>query len=113
MSWLRSCLTDRDGSYDIAYVSMFGVCITVLGAIPFMCIMAGVSYWHCIPVYQESGSVVQCVFDPQPLGFAIGAVAGGFATALGALAAYMLATRRTPVSPPAPPPQSTNVQVNA
>ena len=82
MNFFRGSCTDENGHWDVAYVSLFGVGTAVICAIPFMCLMALASWLRC-----------SCTFDPQPLGVAIGATCGGFATAVGGLAAYMAATR--------------------
>ena len=93
MSWIRESITDDRGIADVAYVSLFGVMVAVLGSILFMCLFSGIAYWRCVEVLTTAPQVL-CRFDPQPLGIAVGAVCGGFATALGGLAAYMAATRR-------------------
>lgn len=95
MSWIRESVTDSNGQYDVAFVSLFGVGAATIGAIPFMCFMAWLSWLRCVP-----SDKVSCSFDPQPLGIAIGAAAGGFATAVAALAAYMAATRKPVASQP-------------
>jgi len=96
VKWLRSTLTDEEGRYDVAYVSLFLVAISTLSAVPFICVVSLISYLRCVPQAVKDLPVVTCNYDPQPVGFAIGAIAGGFATALGALAAYMAATRNRP-----------------
>lgn len=93
MNWIRESITDERGLADVAYVSLFGVMVAVLGAILFMCLFSGIAYWRCTEALTINPQVL-CRFDPQPLGIAVGAVCGGFATALGGLAAYMAATRR-------------------
>lgn len=93
MNWIRESITDDRGIADVAYVSLFGVMIAVLGSILFMCLVSGIAYGRCVEVLDVNPQVL-CRFDPQPLGIAVGAVCGGFATALGGLAAYMAATRR-------------------
>lgn len=89
MNWLQSTLTDSEGRYDVAYVSLFGVGGTVMFSILTMCAGEVWAFAFC----QPSEKLPVCTFGSQQLGFAIGAVCGGFATALGALAAYMAATR--------------------
>jgi hypothetical protein len=91
--------TDSDGNWDVAYVSLFGVMMATVGPIAVMTIMGVVAHLRCVPheviaKASEQVTVVACVYDPQPLGVAIGAAAGGFGVALGALAAYMAMTRR-------------------
>ena len=92
MNWITSTLTDDTGRYDVAYVSLFYIMFAVVGAIIVMCIVSTSAYFRC-QVFTVNGVIVNCTYDPQPLGIAIGAACGGFATALGALAGYMLATR--------------------
>jgi hypothetical protein len=96
MNWICSTLTDGEGRFDVAYVSLFGVMGAVIGSIAVMCAMSIVAYMRCTPIVRETAALVTCTYDPQPLGIAIAAVCGGFATALGALAGYMLATRSRP-----------------
>lgn len=96
MNWVRSSLTDISGAWDIAYVSLGAVMLTVIISILTMTAMSVAAYFSCSDILNKDGSAVLkvCVYDPQPLGFAIGATCGGFATALAALAGYMAATRR-------------------
>lgn len=93
MKWLKQALTDSHGVYDVAYISLFAISLSILGTVPFLCIAAWISYSRCVPVVSERLPLVTCSFNPEPLGIAIGAIAAGFATALGALAGYMAATR--------------------
>jgi len=108
MNWIKSTLTDDGGRYDVAYVSLFYIMGAVVGAIAVMCTVSTAAYFRC-QVFTVNGVIVNCTFDPQPLGIAIGAACGGFATALGALAGYMLATR--PPRPAAPPQQASAVTI--
>lgn len=85
MSIFREAITDADGLVDVSYLALFWVMVSVLGAITFICAMSVVAFIRC---------TANCLFDPQPLGIAVGAICTGFATALGALAGYMAATRR-------------------
>lgn len=92
MSIFREAITDSSGVVDVSYLALFWVMVSVLGAITFVCAMTAIVFLRCN---------ANCTFDPQPLGFAVGAICAGFATALGSLAGYMLATRRRD-APPAP-----------
>lgn len=94
MHWLRGALTDDRGQWDVAFIALFAVGLAVFLTIPFICLLSAAAYFRCVPYVREGAVVAACVFDPQPLGIAIGAVCGGFATSIGALAAYMAATRR-------------------
>lgn len=103
MSMLRGALTDSDGQWDIAYISLFYLMLAVVGPIVVMTVMSVVGHLRCVPheiiaKASEQVTVIACVYDPQPLGNAIGFACGGFGVALGALAAYMAATRRTATS---------------
>jgi hypothetical protein len=84
VSVFREAITDTDGIVDVSYLALFWVLVSVLGAITFVCVMTLVAFLRCSS---------NCAFDPQPLGIAVGAICTGFATALGALAGYMAATR--------------------
>lgn len=86
-------LKDQDGDYDVAYVALFAIATAVFAAIPFLCLMTAIAFFKCEPIIQQGITPIICTFDPQPVGIAIGAVCTGFATALGALAGYMAATR--------------------
>jgi hypothetical protein len=81
-------MTDPDGEWDVGNVGLFALLVIIIGAIPIMIVM---SLFH---------------YDVQPLGIAIGAVCAGFATALGALAAFR---RSTDYPPPRPIDQQQNV----
>lgn len=98
-TWPRESISDENGLADVAYVGFFMVGGAVVSAIVAMTVTAVVAaYVRC------RASAAACTFDPQPLGIAIGAACTGLATALGALAGYMVATRRQPrpAAPPAP-----------
>jgi hypothetical protein len=91
----REAIRDEKGLVDVAYLSLYVVTLLVLGAITFTCLMTAWSFISCIEVLDIKPPIL-CRFDPQPLGIAVGAICGGFATALAALAAYMAATRPRP-----------------
>jgi len=80
-NWLRGAATDERGLWDAAYISVLAlaglVVLTVVVEIALVVVA-----WHTGKPY-----------DPQPLGVAVAAVCGGFATAIGGLAGYMAATR--------------------
>lgn len=92
MNWIHSSLTDENGRYDVAYVSLFGIMGAVLSSVVVMCTVSTMAYFRC-QVFTVNEVIVNCLYDPQPLGTAIGFACGGFATALAALAGYMVATR--------------------
>ncbi len=112
MLWVKSTLTDDNGRYDVAFVSLFWVMVTVCSSISAMTAVSVFAYFRC-RVFEVGGVTVNCTYDPQPLGIAIGAACGGFATALGALAGYMLATRPPRPATPTQQPPTTNVNVQA
>lgn len=82
MNWTRAALTDADGEFDVANIGLAVLIVLVLGSIPSLILMVALALYHERP------------FDPQPLGIAIGAICTGFATALGAFAAYQAATKK-------------------
>lgn len=92
MRWITESLKDEQGRYDVAYVSLFSIAASVFWVIPFLCTMSWYAFYKCQPVFNDKVQIL-CTYDPQPLGVAVGAVCGGFATALAALSAYMAATR--------------------
>ena len=97
MGWLREAIQDERGVADAAYVSIMWALLAVVGTVIFLCGMAAVSYFRCYSIADVGQGVraqVPCIFDPQPLGVAIGAVLAAFAGLIGALAGYMAATRR-------------------
>jgi hypothetical protein len=103
MGIFREAVTDSDGLVDVAYLALFWVMSAVLSSILFICVMSAISYARCTPMAAQVFGVaptqtiipaVTCSFDPQPVGIAVGAICGGFATALIALATYMGLTRR-------------------
>jgi hypothetical protein len=75
--WVRQAVTDDAGAFDVGNLSLFALMWLVLGVVPYMCLMVGVAAF--VPTVK---------FDPKPLGIAVAAVCGGFATAIGALGAY-------------------------
>lgn len=94
---LQGALRDENGQGDIAYIAMGGLGLAVLGPVLLMTAMSMVAHFRCTPqvlVIKDAVTVIKCDYDPQPLGTAIGLACGGFGVALGALAAYMAATRK-------------------
>lgn len=81
MNWLRGAATDERGYWDAAYI-----CVLVLGALVVLTVLGELAL---VAAAWKTGKA----YDPQPLGVAVAAVCGGFATALGGLAGYMAATR--------------------
>jgi hypothetical protein len=97
MGWLREAIQDENGVADAAYVSIMWALVSVVGTVLFLCVLSLISYMRCYNIADVGQGVraqVPCVFDPQPLGVAIGAVLAAFAGLIGALAGYMAATRR-------------------
>lgn len=84
MSIFRGAITDEKGQVDVANLALFWVMVSVLGAITFACGMSFLAWFAGC-----RGAAHVCAYDPQPLGVAVGAICVGFATALGALGAYM------------------------
>lgn len=71
--------------------------VVVLGVIPLMCFMAFIALFY----FRTNPAEVL-----RSLGIGIGAVCGGFATALGALGMFVFGDRRTAPPPaPLPPPK--------
>lgn len=76
--WLRDAVTDAHGDFDVANIGVAVLIAMTIGA----CVVA------CYALLAGK--------DPQPLGVAVGAIFGGFATALGALGVYRWGDRRPP-----------------
>ena len=85
MSWLREAISDEQGLADMAYVAIGALTGAAIGALIFICAMAGIAYASC---------KVNCAFDPLPIGQAAGLIFGAFGALIGALAGYMAATRK-------------------
>lgn len=87
----RSAITEADGqTINVGYLSLFALMTLIVGAIPFMCIMAA---WS---MYFDSAHT----FKVQDLGIGVGAVCTGFAAALGALGVFIIGDRRNSNEPP-------------
>lgn len=103
MSWLREAVSDSDGLADMAYIVIGALAVTAIFALAFILSMSALDYKNCQPTISLSNSandqtrnIVPCRFDPLPVGQAAGLIFGAFSALIGALAGYMVATRRTP-----------------
>lgn len=108
MSWLREAISDENKQADMAYVAIGALIGTLIGSVGFLCMMSAISYYNCqeiVDVGQGIRASVRCKYDPNPLGIAIAACIAAFGSPIGALAGYMVATRRR--EPPKPPDTST------
>lgn len=106
MNWIRESISDEKGSADVAYISIAGLILTLIGSITFLCVMAAIAYFRCTHIVDVGGGVrsaLACAYDPNPLGLAIAACLGAFGAPITALAVYMAQTRRreVPRDPPA------------
>ncbi len=97
---IRQALTDEAGQGDIAYVAIAGLTLAAIGALSFIFLMSAISYINCKPITtiskgdQSVTSVIPCNFDPLPVGQSAGLIFGAFAALIGALAGYMVSTRK-------------------
>jgi len=95
--WLREAISDEKGAADMAYISIAGLVVVMVGSIGFLCAMSAVSYARCtkiVDVSKTQRAAIPCTYDPGPLGLAIAACLGAFGSPIGALALYMGQTRR-------------------
>jgi len=77
MGIFRSAVTESDGvTINVGYLALFWLMVVVLGVIPVLVVLALLD------------------IDVQPIGIAVGAVCGGFATALGSLGFFVWGDRR-------------------
>jgi Na+/proline symporter len=100
--WLREAISDEKGQADMAYISIGGLILVMLGSIAFLCSMSAISYARCtqiVDVSKDQRAAVACTYDPNPLGLAIAACLGAFGSPIAALAMYMGQTRRREVPP--------------
>lgn len=93
LRWLREAISDENGQADIAYASIAALTGAAIGALTFICTMATIAYFRCVPLIKPD-VVVNCYFDPLPMGQAVGLIFGAFGALIGALAGYMAATRK-------------------
>jgi len=99
--WLREAISDEAGQADIAYIAIFALTCGALGSLFFISAMSAVAYFRCVPLVKPD-VVVNCAFDPLPMGQAAGLIFGAFGALIGSLAGYMVATRKQrPVVPAA------------
>lgn len=91
--WLREAISDENGQADIAYVAIGVLTFSAVGALGFISLMAAIAYFQCTPLV-KADVVVNCYFDPLPMGQATGLIFGAFGALIGALAGYMAATRK-------------------
>ena len=103
--WLREAISDEEGRADMAYVSIGGLILVMVGSIVFLCSMSAVAYGRCEKIVDVGRppdlvrAAVPCDYDPNPLGIAIAACLGAFGSPIGALALYMGQTRRRETKP--------------
>jgi hypothetical protein len=113
---MREAVSDSDGLCDMAYLSIAGLILIMVGSVVFLCTMSAVAYSRCtliVDVGQGVRSAVPCTYDPNPLGLAIAACLGAFGSPIGALALYMGQTRRAVNPGRVPPPAATTVTATA
>lgn len=110
MSIFHSAIVDEKGQVDIGNLSLFWVLISVLGSITFVSVMSAWSFGACVQD-MEAVPPVLCRYDPQPFGIAVGAICGGFATALGALGVYMRLVQAPKDAPLPSPVQVQNADI--
>ncbi len=108
MNWLRESVSDESGQADIAYLAIAALTGAAIGSLVFICTMAAIAYFRCVPLVTP-GVVVNCTFDPLPMGQAAGLIFGAFGALIGSLAGYMMATRKQPRPMVAAPPSTSTV----
>lgn len=100
MTWLREAISDEGNHADMAYVSIGGLILVMIGTVLFLCTMSAIAYSRCTKIVDvgtpkaPQRAAVPCDYDPNPLGIAIAACLGAFGSPIGALALYMGQTRR-------------------
>jgi hypothetical protein len=77
-SRLESALTDDNGEWDVGNIGLFALIILVLGVIPFICAMV------LTRAVLKAFYSIDFPFDVGPVGLGVGAICGGYATAMGA-----------------------------
>jgi hypothetical protein len=105
VTWLREAISDERKQADMDYVAIGALVLALVFTVNFLCAMSAISYARCSQV-QEVGTkentvraFVPCSYDPNPLGIAIAACIAAFGSPIGALAGYMVATRRRETKP--------------
>jgi hypothetical protein len=89
----RSAVTESDGvTVNVGYLALFWLMVAILTAIPMLVVLA------VADMMEAPGHPL----DLRSLGYAIGAVCAGFATALGALGVFVYGDRRFSDPPAAP-----------
>lgn len=97
MSWISESIRDEAGQADIAYISIGGLVLVLIGTVVFLCTMSAIAYARCdviADVGQGVRAAIACPYDPNPLGLSIAACLGAFGSPISALALYMNQTRR-------------------
>lgn len=95
LTWVREAFSDENGQADIAYGAIGVLTIGALGSLGFICLMQAWAFLRCVPLVKPD-VVVNCTYDPLPMGQAAGLIFAAFATLIGSLCGYMMATRRQP-----------------
>lgn len=105
MSWLREAISDENHLADMAYVAIGALVLSLVSAVAFLCIMSAVAYARCEKIVDVGKppdlvrAAIPCDYDPNPLGLSIAACIAAFGSPIGALAGYMVATRRRESKP--------------
>lgn len=105
MSWLREAISDSDGLADMAYVSIGGLTVSAITTLGYIIGMETVSYFRCTQIVDVAKNVraaVPCQFNSLPIGQAASLIFAAYAALIGALAGYMVATRRGSAGKPPP-----------
>lgn len=92
---IKESLSDDKGLGDIAYISIAALTVSAITSLSHILILATIDYGMCwYTIEKQSGPMALCSFNPVPTGQAAGLIFGAFAALIGALAAYVVATRR-------------------
>jgi hypothetical protein len=87
-SWLHRLVSDDHGEPDIGRLAVLVLIGMVVGSVAAIIVMDAYAL--------HTGRK----FDPTPIGVAVGAICGGFSTALGALGLYLIGDKKP--TPPQP-----------
>jgi hypothetical protein len=90
--WVREAISDEAGMADIAYIAIGALTTGALGSLAFISLMSAIAYFQCTPLVKPD-VVVNCIYDPLPMGQAAGLIFGAFGALIASLAGYMVATR--------------------
>jgi len=93
VKWLREAISDETGQADIAYAAIALLTLSATLSLGFVSLMQAISYFRCVPLV-KADVVVNCAFDPLPMGQAAGLIFAAFASLIASLSGYMLATRK-------------------